>query len=133
MSNALFTTVAALDAERRVADRRYLEFLRVPDLSVGLYVLEAGSVDLQEPHAEDEVYVVVRGRCRFRAGAEERAVEPGSVLYVPTRLEHRFLDIQERLEALVFFGPAEGSRRRSPGADPELTATGAAHPHHELD
>ena len=56
------------------------------------------------------IYVVLRGRCRFRAGAEEREVEPGAVLFVPGRMEHRFVDLRERLEALVFFGPAEGSR-----------------------
>jgi len=110
MSEPIFTSLQALEAARREADRRYLEFLRVPDLSAGLYVLEAGAPDPQQPHAEDEIYVVVRGRCRFRAGATERDVEPGSVLFVPAREEHRFLDIRERLEALVFFGPAEGTR-----------------------
>lgn len=110
MSEALFTTLQALEVAQRDADRRYLEFLRVPDLSAGLYVLEAGASDPQQPHAEDEIYVVLRGRCGFRVGAEERDVGPGSVLFVPGRQEHRFLDIRERLEALVFFGPAEGSR-----------------------
>jgi hypothetical protein len=32
------------------------------------------------------------------------------VLFVPARMEHRFLDIREALEVLVVFGPAEGSR-----------------------
>jgi mannose-6-phosphate isomerase-like protein (cupin superfamily) len=107
---ALFTTLETLETQRRGVDRRYLEFLRAPDLSGGLYVLEAGATDLQTPHAEDEVYVVMRGRCRFRAGEDEREVGPGSVLFVSARVEHRFVDIRERLEALVFFGPAEGSR-----------------------
>jgi mannose-6-phosphate isomerase-like protein (cupin superfamily) len=110
MSEVLFTTLQALDAQRGAAGRRYLEFLRVPDLSAGLYVLEAGTADPQKPHSEDEVYVVMRGRARFRAGAEEREVGPGAVLFVPARVEHRFLDIGERLEVLVVFGPAEGSR-----------------------
>ena len=110
MGAPLFTTLEALESARRAADRRYLEFLRVPDLSAGLYVLEPGAIDPQQPHAEDEVYVVMRGRCRFRVGTEEQEVQPGTVLFVPARLEHRFLDVRERLEALVFFGPAEGSR-----------------------
>ncbi len=107
---ALYTTLDTLEAERRGGDRRYLEFLRVADLSGGLYVLEAGATDLQTPHGEDEVYVVMRGRCRFRAGEDEREVGTGSVLFVPARMDHRFVEIRERLEALVFFGPAEGSR-----------------------
>ena len=40
----------------------YREFLRVPDLSAGLYVLEAGATDPQSPHTEDELYYVVAGR-----------------------------------------------------------------------
>src|SRR5215813_12742704 len=110
MGPPLFTTLEALEAARRTADRRYLEFLRVPDLSAGLYVLEKGAVDSQQPHAEDEIYLVMRGRCRFRAGAEEQEVQAGAVLFVPAFGEHRFVDVRERLEALVFFGPAEGSR-----------------------
>jgi len=110
MGEALFTTVESLGDARNAAGHRYLEFLRVPDLSGGLYRLEPGATDLQQPHSEDEVYVVVRGRCRFCAGDDEREVGPGAVLFVPARLEHRFVDIREPLEALVFFGPAEGTR-----------------------
>lgn len=110
MAEPLFTTLQTLESARRAADRRYFEFLRVPDLSAGLYVLEPGASDPQQPHTEDEVYVVMRGRCRFRVGTEEQEVQPGSVLFVPARLEHRFLDLRERLEVLVLFGPAEGSR-----------------------
>ena len=46
----------------------YREFLRVPDLSVGLYVLGAGATDRQQPHTEDEIYVVMAGRSAFTAG-----------------------------------------------------------------
>ena len=127
MGEVLFTTAEALEAARRAADRRYLEFLRVPDLSAGLYVLEAGAADPQTPHDEDEIYVVMHGRSRFRAGDTAQDVAPGSVLFVPAHLEHRFLDVRERLEVLVFFGPAEGSRSSDVGA-------GAADvPSHELD
>lgn len=40
----------------------YLEFLRVPSLSAGLYMLAAGAADTQEPHTEDEIYYVISGR-----------------------------------------------------------------------
>ncbi|HTC86271.1 MAG TPA: cupin domain-containing protein, partial [Candidatus Acidoferrum sp.] len=81
--------------------------------SFGLYVLEAGAVDGQSPHTEDEVYVVMAGRGRLRMGEEDVPVGPGSVLFVATGIVHTFHDIQERLEILVAFGPAEGSRERS--------------------
>jgi mannose-6-phosphate isomerase-like protein (cupin superfamily) len=96
--------------ERHAAGRPYLEFLRVPDLSLGLYVLEAGSVDGQSPHTEDEAYVVLEGRSSFTAGDETRDVGPGDTIFVAAGVPHRFHDIAERLRLIVMFGPAEGSR-----------------------
>jgi mannose-6-phosphate isomerase-like protein (cupin superfamily) len=91
--------------------RHYLEFLRVPDLSIGLYVLPAGGVDPQQPHKEDEVYHVVRGQGRVEIGDEIRAVNAGDVIYVPKLVPHRFCEITEELVLLVFFAPAEGTGR----------------------
>ncbi len=96
-----------LSAAHAAAGRLYHEFLRVPAMSGGLYVLPAGGTDPQAPHGEDEVYVVVAGRARLTVGDEERAVAAGSVAYVPARVPHRFHDIEQDLRVLVFFAPAE--------------------------
>lgn len=98
-----------LIAERRAAGERYREFLRVPAMSAGVYGLPAGGRDPQPVHAEDEVYLVVRGRATIRVAEEERAVGPGSVVYVAAGVDHRFHSIEEDLEVLVLFAPAEGS------------------------
>jgi mannose-6-phosphate isomerase-like protein (cupin superfamily) len=105
--------LTALIAERARSNERYLEFLRVPALSVGLYVLPAGGVDGQQPHTEDEVYYVAGGRGAFRCGEEDRPVAAGSLLYVPAHVEHRFHSIAEELVILVFFAPAEGTQASS--------------------
>jgi mannose-6-phosphate isomerase-like protein (cupin superfamily) len=102
--------LADLLARRAMNGARYMEFLTVPDLSVGLYVLAAGQPDLQRPHTEDEVYYVVSGRGRITVGDEVRDVQPGSIVFVATAVPHRFHDITEDLTLLVAFGPAEGSR-----------------------
>jgi mannose-6-phosphate isomerase-like protein (cupin superfamily) len=96
-----------IDADRRSAGSLYREFLRVPALSAGLYVLEAGATDPQQPHAEDELYYVVAGRARIAVGDESRPVHAGSLVFVAAGVAHRFHDIEERLEVLVAFGPAE--------------------------
>jgi mannose-6-phosphate isomerase-like protein (cupin superfamily) len=85
----------------------YLEFLRRDSLSCGLYVLEAGATDPQQPHTEDEVYLVLRGHARLRVGDQDHPVAPGSILFVAREVPHRFHDVRERLEVLVFFAPAE--------------------------
>jgi quercetin dioxygenase-like cupin family protein len=93
--------------QRAEAQRPYLEFLRVPALSAGLYVLPAGGADPQQPHTEDEVYYIVSGRGAIHVEGESRAVEAGSVVFVKAGDEHRFHDIAEELVILVFFAPAE--------------------------
>jgi mannose-6-phosphate isomerase-like protein (cupin superfamily) len=85
----------------------YLEFIRKPSLSVGLYMLSAGSVDHQEPHSEDEVYYIAKGRASIQVANEIRPVEAGSVVFVQANVEHRFHTISEDLTILVFFAPAE--------------------------
>lgn len=87
--------------------RLYLEFLRVPALSLGLYVLSAGGMDPQKPHSEDEVYYVVEGRGMIHVAGEDRHVEPGSIVYVRAHDSHRFHSIEADLRILVFFAPAE--------------------------
>jgi mannose-6-phosphate isomerase-like protein (cupin superfamily) len=85
----------------------YSEFLRVPTMSAGVYVLAAGATDGQAPHTEDEVYYVIRGRGQFRLGQENQAVNPGDVLFVPAEVPHQFHSITEELVLLVVFAPAE--------------------------
>ncbi len=98
-----------LDRQRMEAGKLYLEFLRTPALSLGLYVLPAGGVDAQQPHKEEEVYYVVSGRAMVRVDDEDRSVQPGSVIFAPPGLPHRFHSITEDLRLVVFFAPAEGT------------------------
>jgi len=102
-----FFHIDDLTRERAKKNRLYLEFLRVPALSAGVYVLSKGGVDPQKPHREDEMYYVVRGLARMQIGSEHAEVRSGSIIFVEAELEHRFYDIQEELEVLVFFAPAE--------------------------
>ena len=93
------------------AGKDSLEFLRVPALGLSTYRLAAGGPDPQQPHTEDEVYYVVRGRAQFRAGGDDCGVQPGTVLFVEAGVEHRFHSITEDLELLVVFAPAKGTNK----------------------
>jgi mannose-6-phosphate isomerase-like protein (cupin superfamily) len=103
-----FKDLGSLTADRTRRGDAYLEFLRVASMSAGIYVLRAGSIDAQTPHGQDELYYVVRGKARMRAGSEDRPLEAGAVVFVAAHVEHRFYDVQEELTVLVFFAPAEG-------------------------
>ena len=102
-----FANLAEIEEQRSESGKSYREFLRVPAMSAGLYVLPAGETDKQKPHREDEIYYVIRGRARFKAGSEDREVSAGSLIFVAAEVGHRFYDITEELAVLVFFAPAE--------------------------
>ncbi len=102
-------TIAGLQQAHAASDESYLEFLRVPSLSMGLYVLDAGAADPQQPHREDEVYYILAGRGTLSVDGEDQRVEPGSIVYVAANVAHHFHSIQEQLQILVFFAPAESA------------------------
>lgn len=100
-------TFEAVAAQTKGDGRPYHEFLRVDSMSAGVYVLAPGATDGQSPHREDEIYLVVRGRARFRQGDDEQEVGPGSVLFVPAGKRHAFYDVAEELVTFVAFSPPE--------------------------
>jgi mannose-6-phosphate isomerase-like protein (cupin superfamily) len=116
-----FSTLSEVEAERARSGKLYQEFLRVPAISAGVYILPAGATDPQKPHHEDELYYVVSGRARMRVGSRpqtaghpspngeklDQEVSAGSVIFVAAEVEHRFYDIVEELVILVVFAPAE--------------------------
>ena len=64
MSDKEWQVIQLSDIKNKLEGKpaEYLEFLRVPSLSCGLYRLSAGSKDLQGSHEEDEVYFVLEGK-----------------------------------------------------------------------
>ncbi len=75
---------------------------RSPGLELGVYVLVAPEPDRQQPHEDDEVYIVLEGRGTLEVGGESFPVSEGQALFVPARAEHRFT-AYESLSLLVIF------------------------------
>jgi mannose-6-phosphate isomerase-like protein (cupin superfamily) len=94
-----------ISQEQAESGKPYLQFLNEGTMSLGLYALAAGSNDTQSPHSEDEIYYVVAGRGTIVVAGERRPVRPGSIVFVAKEVEHRFIDIEDDLSILVFFGP----------------------------
>lgn len=114
--------MSALLAAREAGGGPWHEFLRVPTLSCGVYVLPKGARDGQSAHGEDEVYHVLAGRATLTVGPEEVPVEPGSIVFVKRGIDHRFHDIEEELRVLVFF--ASGTGHEADEADEEKEGDG---------
>ncbi len=105
------TNLDGLERARLESGGTYLEFLRVPTMSAGLYTLDAGGTDLQQPHTEDEIYVVLKGRAQISVGDTDFPANAGDTIFVPAKLPHRFHSIIETLKVIVVFAPAEYSRK----------------------
>lgn len=73
------------------------------DLHMGIYRLKAGATDGQAPHGEQEVYYVVQGVGQCTVDGKTTSVKAGDVLFVEAQAAHRFHDITEDLDLLVFF------------------------------
>jgi mannose-6-phosphate isomerase-like protein (cupin superfamily) len=91
------------------SEPRIFEFIRSPQMSCAIYRLPAGARDMQAPHLEDELYLVLEGSARLRIDEQEQSVGPGTVLFISATTEHTFFDIKEDLTLMAMFGPAGGN------------------------
>ena len=95
-----------LKAQVAGTEPQFFELLRAPHMSCAIYRLPAGSKDMQAPHLEDEVYLVLEGKARVRIESTEQEVGPGTILYIKATAEHTFFNIESDLTLLAMFGPA---------------------------
>ena len=94
--------VRAVQRRLAAANGGYELVHRSPGLEVGVYVLVAPEPDRQQPHEDDEVYVVLEGRGTLEVEGESFEVGEGQALFVPAHAEHRFTGY-ESLSLLVTF------------------------------
>jgi len=73
-----------------------------PGLELGVYVLVAPEPDRQQPHADDEVYVVLEGNGRLQVEGDQVDLREGEAAFVPAGADHRFVGY-ENLAVLVIF------------------------------
>jgi mannose-6-phosphate isomerase-like protein (cupin superfamily) len=75
---------------------------RSAGLEIGVYVLVAPEPDKQQPHDDDEVYVVLEGHGTLEVEEERVELREGHAVFVPAGAEHRFVGY-EQLSVLVIF------------------------------
>jgi mannose-6-phosphate isomerase-like protein (cupin superfamily) len=92
------------DVQRRLEESNggYEIVHRSPRLEIGVYVLVAPQADTQQPHDDDEAYVVLSGRGTLEVAGKSFAVSEGDALFVEAGAEHRFTGY-ESLSVLVIF------------------------------
>jgi mannose-6-phosphate isomerase-like protein (cupin superfamily) len=80
---------------------------RSPGLELGVYVLVAPEPDRQQPHEDDEVYVVLEGSGVLEVENDRVELREGHAVFVPAGAEHRFVGY-EQLSVLVVFDRRQG-------------------------
>lgn len=91
----------ALEALHAHEGKTFIELFRHGNLSVEIY--EPVGKDLQQPHAQDEIYVIISGQGLFQDGDQTYPFQAGDVIFVPAQKEHRFLEFSEDFKTWVFF------------------------------
>ena len=71
-------------------------------LELGVYVLVAPEADKQQPHADDEVYIVLEGSGVLEVEDRRVPVKEGDAVFVEAGADHRFT-AYEQLAVLVIF------------------------------
>ena len=84
--------------------------------SMSVEIYAPVGTDPQTPHEQDELYLVHTGRATFEMAGARHEVVPGTVFFVPARIEHRFVEFSRDFAAwVVFWGPPGGERDEGAG------------------
>jgi len=94
--------IAAVRDRLRAENGGYEVVYRSPATEIGVYVLVAPEPDRQQPHADDEVYVVLEGSGVLEIEGRSLPLHEGQAAFVPAGAEHRFT-AYEQLSVLVIF------------------------------
>src|SRR3954453_15808827 len=85
----------------------FVALFRRGDLSVELFAPH--EVDTQQPHEQDEIYIVAAGSGVFRRGADRVRFEPGDFPFVAAGVSHAFESFTDDFKTwVIFFGPKGG-------------------------
>lgn len=77
--------------------------------SASVELFEPSGADTQQPHRQDEVYIVRAGRSGLVKDGDRVEVAAGDVLFVEAGLDHRFVDFSDDFSTwVVFWGPDGG-------------------------
>jgi|SRR5690242_17366878 mannose-6-phosphate isomerase-like protein (cupin superfamily) len=100
--------VAAVKERLREAGGGYEIVHESTGLEVGVYVLVAPEPDRQQPHDDDELYVVLEGTGVLEVNEKQVPIREGTAVFVEAQADHRFT-AYEHLSVLVIFErkPAE--------------------------
>jgi mannose-6-phosphate isomerase-like protein (cupin superfamily) len=102
---------AAKNALKNDPEHAFTELLKHGSMMVEWYAPE--HQDLQQPHKQDEVYIIGSGHGTFLRNGERITFKKGDVLFVPAGMKHRFVDFSHDFGTwVIFYGPEGGEKEK---------------------
>lgn len=100
----------AFNALQAHEGKTFFQLFRHGTMSLEIY--QPAGHDPQQPHLQDEVYIIISGSGTFQNGVELQPFEAGDFLFVPAGVDHRFIDFTENFMTwVIFYGAAGGEAR----------------------
>jgi len=91
------------------SDALFLKLMEHGSMSVEIY--RPVKADLQTPHVQDELYVVISGSGDFINNGNRVSFQQGDVLFAPAGADHRFENFTEDFATwVIFYGPSGGEK-----------------------
>ncbi|MEM3129256.1 MAG: cupin domain-containing protein [Nitrososphaerales archaeon] len=81
----------------------FYSFMSKGSMDAGILRLMPGENDPQRPHANDELYYVIKGTGFIRLENRDVPIKPGSIIFVPARMRHYFHGNKDELQVLYVF------------------------------
>ncbi len=92
------------------ANEKFVQLLQHGSMKVEYYV--PNKVDLQTPHTQDELYIIISGSGKFINGNKTVDFKPHDVLFVPAGTEHRFINFTTDFATWVIFYGEDGGENK---------------------
>ena len=108
--------IDSLEEVLNKSGKNWLPFVEKLSMDCGLYKLEVGEEDMQEPHRLDETYYVLKGKAILDIKGTKQPVKEGSLLYIPAMSGQKFEEITEYLLVMIFFSKKTPKPSREPSA-----------------
>jgi mannose-6-phosphate isomerase-like protein (cupin superfamily) len=91
----------ALSELNKANEQLFVKVMEHGSMSVEIY--RPVKTDLQTPHKQDEIYVIISGGGEFINNGERLTFKPGDVLFVAAGIEHRFENFTDDFATWVIF------------------------------
>ena len=106
MNNKIVSLLDAVEQMKQETAKPFTVVMKHGTMSVEYFAPQ--KTDTQTPHAQDELYVIVRGHGHFFRDGETIECKAGDVLFVPAGMEHRFENFSDDFATWVIFYGQDG-------------------------